>query len=175
MSISAFLTLIFVICTGEYHANASVHSDPARVPGCTLGGEDEQLLSGSAFCSHSYRSSAHAHDWQALLCHGNEMCKCLSIFFRCSSSCHFICTFLCCNLICMCCSWTLMTPKWHLRRMSRMDPYCHKHHHTVHSHILFSDATSLQIQTVPLLFVFKGHYLTFINIWLLHLNLCLQP
>lgn len=45
-----------------------------------------------------------------------------------------------------------------------MDPYCHKHHHTVHIHILFSDATSLQIQTVPLLFVFKGHYLTFINI-----------
>lgn len=73
MLISAFLTLIFVICTGEYPANASVHSDPARVPGCTLGSEDEHLLSGSAFCSHSDRSSAHVHDWQALLCHGNEM------------------------------------------------------------------------------------------------------
>ncbi len=72
------LTLSSVVSAGTDNADASLHSDPARVPGRPVGGEDESLLPGTAFCSHSHHPSAHAHDRQALQCHGNEMCTYLS-------------------------------------------------------------------------------------------------
>lgn len=51
------------------------------MPGHPVGGEDESLLSGSAFCSHPHHPPAHVHDRQTLLCHGDEMCKYLFIIY----------------------------------------------------------------------------------------------
>lgn len=72
-------------------ADASLYSDPASMPGCPVDGEDQSLLSGSAFCPHSHHPSTHDHDWQGLLCHGDEMCKYLSLYLQT----HFI-------LLCVC-------------------------------------------------------------------------
>lgn len=67
-----------MLCVGKDNADAFVHCDSACVPGCPVGSEDESSLSGFAIYSHSHRPSAHDNDWQAVLCHGDEMCKFLS-------------------------------------------------------------------------------------------------
>lgn len=106
------------------------------MPGCPVDGEDECLLSGSAFCPHSHHPSAHVHDRQDLLCHGDEMCKylCVSATFNPPRT-HFMCWFLCCNWTCLCCSWTQMMPKLHLRRnlgkMCKMSAHCREQCHVI--------------------------------------------
>lgn len=106
-----------VVCTGEYNADASLHCDPAHVPGCPVGGEDESLLSGAAFCSHPYHPFAHGHNRHALLYHGNEMCKYLSVSvaftpeLRHKLSCYSTRGYFCCNWMCLCRSSTQMMPK----------------------------------------------------------------
>ena len=64
-----------VLCTGEHIKDASVHADPASVLGRPVDGEDECLLPGTAFRSHSHHPSAHGHDWHTLHSQGDEMCK----------------------------------------------------------------------------------------------------
>lgn len=74
-----WLTACFVFLrAGDDQADALLHPNPAGVPGHPVGGEDDRLA-GSSFLSHPHHPSAHVHDRQGVLRHGDEMRKCLSV------------------------------------------------------------------------------------------------
>lgn len=121
-----------VISSGEHNEDAFLHLDPTYMPGYPVGGENQSLLSCSAFRSHSHRPTSHVHDWHALLCQRDEMCKYSDTFKARLRTVLLYEEFLCCNWMCLCCSWMQMMPKWSwMRTRMTVCDHCQVHYHSI--------------------------------------------